>query len=287
MSDNELSYGDENTIKKLGQIWSLYLNHNLPSDEIHMEKKVSYELRKLMIEIFGDSEWPVDDLLLSNLPLYDFEVHAVNDYHKPFAIRFCIVKNLLEGTIKRFMEEDTTGLISTIGAVVFKQVPAEAFLLIAVGDGICGIGFTDELYDMRGNYLGRFSERYGHGWKKYLEAVKEEWAKIELALLNPQTIEVFSNPKIVKRKAKKDRRSGEKRITRYVRRHVIDGDKIRSARKASINRHCKAWLVIGHWRHYKNGKKVFIKPYWKGELRELQTNLDKGRIRQISTEKQH
>jgi hypothetical protein len=24
------------------------------------------------------------------------------------------------------------------------------------------------------------------------------------------------------------------------------------------------WWVIGHWREYKNGKRVFIKGYWKG-----------------------
>lgn len=31
------------------------------------------------------------------------------------------------------------------------------------------------------------------------------------------------------------------------------------------NRHCEKWGVRGHYRHYKNGKVVFIKPYSKGK----------------------
>lgn len=36
-------------------------------------------------------------------------------------------------------------------------------------------------------------------------------------------------------------------------------------------RHCEAWGVRGHWRHYKSGKVVFIKPHTKGSGRVKDT----------------
>ena len=30
---------------------------------------------------------------------------------------------------------------------------------------------------------------------------------------------------------------------------------------------CPLWYVIGHWRTYSSGKKIFIKGYWKGPER--------------------
>ena len=45
-------------------------------------------------------------------------------------------------------------------------------------------------------------------------------------------------------------------------------------------RHTLVWYVIGHWRNYGSGKRVFIQPYWKGALRNLKMSLD-GRDREI------
>lgn len=39
----------------------------------------------------------------------------------------------------------------------------------------------------------------------------------------------------------------------------------------SFTRHCEAWGVRGHYRHYKNGKVVYIAPYQKGRGRLKQT----------------
>lgn len=35
--------------------------------------------------------------------------------------------------------------------------------------------------------------------------------------------------------------------------------------RSGYDRHKDSWLVTGHWRHYKSGKKVWINPYVKGE----------------------
>ena len=43
-------------------------------------------------------------------------------------------------------------------------------------------------------------------------------------------------------------------------------------------RRCEAWQVRGHYRHYKNGKVVFVKSYTKGQGRLKQTNYSIGGI---------
>ena len=50
-------------------------------------------------------------------------------------------------------------------------------------------------------------------------------------------------------------------------------------------RHALLWHVIGHWRTYKSGKKVFVQPYWKGALREVK-NMEEAREREINIPKQ-
>jgi len=51
----------------------------------------------------------------------------------------------------------------------------------------------------------------------------------------------------------------------------------------SYTRKCGSWYVVGHWRTYKTGKKIFIQPYWKGPLREFRRS-NSDRIREIVEE---
>ena len=112
------------------------------------------------------------------------------------------------------------------------------------------------------------------------------WYCIQLALLHPVIKEVFSKPRIIK--LEESCGGGErrrKRSAKYIKRHVITVDKIDAVineeSSRTINRKCLAWYVIGHWRHYKDGREIFIQPYWKGALRELRRNAsgdDRERI---------
>ena len=112
----------------------------------------------------------------------------------------------------------------------------------------------------------------------YFSVVMKAWYGIQIALLHPQIKSVFQNPSTIAvspQGTKKKHKRG-KRKTVYVKRHVINADDlVRTTAGASVERHTLVWYVIGHWRTYKNsGKKIFIKPYWKGPLRELKQNLD-------------
>ena len=109
------------------------------------------------------------------------------------------------------------------------------------------------------------------------------WYGIQIALLHPTVKDVFRNPRTEPVYAIYGKKGNHRRFVRYIRKHVINADDIHKAQYGSdreFERHTLVWYVIGHWRHYEDGRKVFIQPYWKGALRELRMSLD-GRGRKI------
>lgn len=115
-----------------------------------------------------------------------------------------------------------------------------------------------------------------------------DWYFIQLSLLNPATKVLFSNPTIMRVPVKNKPGTGkQKRKCRYVKTYTIKGCDIKKHFYDSnnkINRKCLCWYVIGHWREYKTGQKIFIQGYWKGALRETKRNYDDGRERIIDAE---
>lgn len=110
---------------------------------------------------------------------------------------------------------------------------------------------------------------------------------IQMCLLHPEYREIFGSYKTVpisesgKRLSKKAAK--RQRIARYVKYHVIDDNKIAHYKhKRKFERKCQAWFVLGHWRQYKDGHRVFIQGYWKGPLREYKRNFDNVRIREVN-----
>ena len=109
------------------------------------------------------------------------------------------------------------------------------------------------------------------------------WYGIQIALLHPTVKDVFQNPMSEAIYTPAGKKGKHRRFVRYIRRHVINADDIHQATCCSsreFERHTLVWYVIGHWRHYADGKRVFIQPYWKGALRQLKMSLD-GRDRSI------
>ena len=108
------------------------------------------------------------------------------------------------------------------------------------------------------------------------------WYVIQIYMLNPRTKTIFKNCTKFKnaeyRKATSREREN-KRISKYIKHIVVSDELINKAlydnsEKRKINRRCLIWYVLGHWRTYKSGKKIFINGYWKGELRSIKQNLD-------------
>lgn len=99
------------------------------------------------------------------------------------------------------------------------------------------------------------------------------WYAIQISLLNP-LCEEFTRTTTV---PVQDRGSGNKKSKKpqkkkYIKRLYIDIDKMEELEICSEKTKHKykkpVWWVLGHWRQYKSGKRVFIKGYWKGVQRE-------------------
>lgn len=114
----------------------------------------------------------------------------------------------------------------------------------------------------------------------------QTWYGIQLSLLHPQIKTVFQNPMITAMKEPiKNEGKKKKRKVKYLKRHILNLDEMKASLSAPSGTgkkySCMAWYVIGHWRHYASGKVGFVKPYWKGALRNLKSNAvgdDRERI---------
>ena len=117
------------------------------------------------------------------------------------------------------------------------------------------------------------------------------WYGIQIAMLHPQIKKVFQDPEIRRNYStvnqSSNRNNKKKKKLCYIKKHVITKDKLEKQMYSGKKnkRHALLWHVIGHWRTYKSGKKVFVQPYWKGALREVK-NMEEAREREINIPKQ-
>ena len=143
--------------------------------------------------------------------------------------------------------------------------------------------------------------QYTNWYKKYMNPdigtimltvigmVMSGWYGMQLALLHPATEIVFANPVKEKRDRKEQLKpvmvDGKPRRVKYVRKHVIttenniysaldsamdtmsNGDA--SIDKKKYERHKYLWRVIGHPRKTASGKDTWVKPHWRGPLKDF------------------
>lgn len=86
-----------------------------------------------------------------------------------------------------------------------------------------------------------------------------------LSTYRPEVFTISEKQVIVPKTIKKDGRFKEVRTTKMIR--VIQLNSEELAKRHNIIT-CPCWGVAGHYRHYKNGKTVFIKSYRKGKHRD-------------------
>ena len=110
------------------------------------------------------------------------------------------------------------------------------------------------------------------------------WYGVQIALLHPTVKTIFSKPTKEPVYTGRKPRGRGRRPVKYMKRHVIKTEDINTALYGppdrKFERHSLVWYVIGHWRTYQNGKKIFIQPYWKGALREIKM-AEESRDREI------
>lgn len=94
------------------------------------------------------------------------------------------------------------------------------------------------------------------------------WYRIQVSLLHPTIKEVFRHSGIMSDKDREESKDYKKRPLYYQKVKTINQREFDEAVKRNIVRKTLIWYVIGHWRNYKDGRRIFIQPYWKGALRE-------------------
>ena len=263
-----------------------------PTDRIHLKSKddeaVSNFWKQFCSKEMLDKGGIPSDLFFSgNVPLLDCEI-TVDERDKPFGrvvtYRVVIYPDYIE-RIKNSGDEP-----ADVGAVVMEFMNHKIFIPILVFSGVdfvlmanCGVIGNYSNVELR-NHMGMIPVQ------QFVSAGYEcltTWYGIQLALLHPAVKDVFSHPKTEPVMETRPRKGGKKRrVVRYIKKHVITAEELEQTSftgKNGFTRHTTVWYVIGHWRHYSDGKKIFIKPYWKGEMRHLRMVLD-GREREIVIE---
>lgn len=208
---------------------------------------------------------PSDLFFAKTIPLLDCEI-SVSDENGIVKYRVVVFDDYADSI------EKSNGSPVCVGAVIPKTLGVDIFFPICVVKGVdfivgVPVGYMDDQSKERARLLTRLQV------SQLSIMFLETWYGIQIALLHPNIKEVFLHPSTASRGEMKRRERNERHHVKYVKKHIVNiDDLIRCAENAKRSKKCLAWYVIGHWRHYKDGKKVFVKPYWKGALRELKGN---------------
>lgn len=96
------------------------------------------------------------------------------------------------------------------------------------------------------------------------------WYGVQITLLNPITERVFIHKRNNDSQEEKHKTNYRKPKIMYVKKYYISKDDLFQAMNRNVTHQisCTLWYVIGHWRNYKSGKRIWIDGYWKGEDRK-------------------
>ena len=260
-----------------------FLLGNNPSDLL----VVSNDLYNRLDDVIEQIKW--GDRLGCPSDLIDFGILPMEDV----VIRI-MFDNLPEEPFEyRVVHKDGQGYLVYTDRTM---APVEGFVLPLVKvNNMTNVLAVDpkRIFTAKGSHERRMLERmlvdpYGDVMVQHIygsmDICLKLWYAFEICLLNPAVKPALT------RKYGKEKLGGKcmtakknGRKTLYVRRLQPVGDIFSAVSngKAGIQRKTLCWYVIGHYRTYSNGKRVFVKPYWKGPLRETMRNQDEGRIREI------
>ena len=266
-----VTYLGENTNR---MIWD-DICKSKPSDYIHMMGREDTAICELWKNsgISKDGSVPSDLFFAGTVPLLDCDITVdERDVDKENG-RVCSARVVVFEDYRDRIK-NAGGSLACVGAVVTVQGDQTSFVPMMVCEGVDSIMLSDygwhNISKEQREYMSQNMSL--SGVLKYAVLFLNTWYGIQIALLHPTVRTIFSHPRTeaVKKHQKSKKR---KRVTRYVKKHIIRYEDIQTAMYGN-HKNTLVWYVIGHWRHYTNGKKVFVQPYWKGTLRELKMNLD-------------
>ena len=248
------------------------LNKSKPSDSINLDFDSVMALTELWSRSAKDVEGIPSDLFFANtIPLQDCCINIQNKSGSYDLYRF-VVHSDFEDRIRDAGEWDYAEVANLIhqrgnAELIFPILTVHGVNRLMVGE----IGYRSLPKSARDNLSKHVTMQAILSMATF---VIQAWYGIQIALLHPVVKSVFNKPRTETLKASKSKHN-KKRRTAYIKRHVINAEDIRIAlTSANIERYTLVWYVIGHWRTYRSGRKVFVQPYWKGPLRIIKQNID-------------
>ncbi len=282
-------YGAQDNAKLLHD-----LSQTSPSDTIRLTKAGDMKIRDLW-EVGNEDRVsamgitiPSDIFYAGTVPLLDCNIE-VDERSDGGVICKCRIV-VYEDYAERIQNEPDGHAVRVGAAIMDFENGASLIEEIIVAHGVDSIA----THPMRGyRNMGDTLRKHISSNVTHLECSKmfagylETWYGIQIALLHPIVKDVFQKSKNVPISRTKSRVSKRRYIVKYIKQHIIDADELDEAiygkptSGCTIKRKALVWYVIGHWRTYQDGRKAFVKPYWKGALRDIKMNLE-DRERQIA-----
>ena len=228
---------------------------------------------------------PSDLFFANTVPLMDCKISV--DEREIGGVNCSYRVIIFEDYAEKIKSADMDDVIMVGAAIIPIMGSGDIIIPINVVNGvdsipICPIGFRNMPKSHQQRIVQSMSQTQ---LAQMLVSVMETWYGIQIALLHPEVKEVFKNPQTVRDydSTKNNSKNNKKKRVRYIKKHVINKDELEKriyGMTRTIKRHALLWYVIGHWRTYKDGRKVFIQPYWKGALRN-EKNVVEAREREI------
>lgn len=269
MMDGMLPFDDgDPRIDEWCRVWSKPVNLSL-FDTVRMsEQECSDMLPQIETMKYGGS-----DLMLSPA-LEEFVLHmtGTNEQGVQGYNDILLKKSVIRDTKVKKTDHGTMTLMPVLDAYFF-------FGNKKIADAVIGIGAfrmeTDE-----GKYCtGTFQypiwvkarsllqddyliEHFRYAKLEYLLIQKALYDRPEVFVETKKQMTIEPQPTKKKRKGK-----GRRRIVRAVKVLRVSQDVFADYTRVHREMSCPCWGVIGHWRNYKSGKRVWISPYRKGKQR--------------------
>ena len=260
----------------------VYLNKTNPSDFISYDKHTYITLDLYItdvLEITVDHLWPTipnDIFMLDTVPLPDivFKGSATNNNDKN---DFWGRTIFIDGKLIVVCASNEYDYVTAV--IVEKSSETECSLnRNDIYIKINNFATMERVEKVKSNIMFTVVELASH----YIY----HWYALQIMMLNP----VIKDRLLTVSKKEKlrisessiigvDNSQKKKRKARYVKYKTISQVLIQS--DILRKKHALCWYVIGHYRHYKDGRKTWVHGYWKGPMRELKKNLDEGRERLI------
>lgn len=274
------------------------MERSAPTDVIHLTHEVDLMLADLWVPSQDRSRnyrtctnIPADLILSGIIPLLDCKIVVTESESYSIGFRVRIFSEY--GEVLNLAKEK--GIERTVIGVLQIDDPwydACSIIPLIIEKNSTIINWLAKGWAEKNNRTNEIHRSVGNKRTEYLNQIAfmalGTWYGVQIALLHPVVRNIFNNPartpvKIASKKlnSKKHRKQAP---VKYVKKHIVNQNELQKliydkSGSKSYQRKALIWYVIGHWRTYKNGKRVFVQPHWKGALRD--TKLPQSREREI------